>query len=119
MSAMTREERLSSCNTNKYISHMTQVIEEPATAEYQALSTGSSRRGSTYCKLQTHQAMQESAKKRCVRSTRRDHQNSRKNTPIANSVTLHATGMMNCKNSLIASRCARAYAGPTLMRAKA
>src|SRR5277367_4596270 len=98
---------------------MTQEIEGPATAEYHALSTGSSRRGSTYCKLQTHQAIQDSAKKRCVRSTRRDHQKSRKKTPIANNVTLHATGMTNCKNSLTARRCARACAGPTLTRANA
>src|SRR5437868_14724156 len=101
MSAMMREDRPSSCRTNKYSSHMTQEIEQAATAEYQASSTGSSRRGSTYCKLKTHQAMQESAKKRCVRSARRDHQNSRKNTPIASSVTLHATGMMYPRNSLI------------------
>src|SRR5882757_10467477 len=77
MSAMTREDRPSSCSTNKYSSHITQVIEEPATAEYQALSTVSSRRGSTYCKLQTHQAMQERARNRYVRSLRRDHQNIR------------------------------------------
>src|ERR1700733_1824813 len=98
---------------------MTQEIDGPATAEYQALSTGSSRRGSTYCKLQMHQAMQDNAKNRCVRSARRDHQNSKKNTAIASSVTLQATGMTNCKNCLIARRCARAYAGPTLTRANA
>src|SRR5271167_3779945 len=95
---------------------MTQEIEGPATAEYQALSTGSSRRGSTYCKLQTHQAIQDSARSRWVRSTRRDHQKSRKKTPIASSVTLHATGMTNCKNSLIARRCASDCTEPTLMR---
>src|SRR5580698_3320278 len=116
--AIRRENRRSSCNTNKYISHMTQAMAGPATAEYQAFSKASSRLGSTYCRLQMHQAMQDSARKRYVRSLRRDHQNMRKNKPIANKVTLHATGMTICKNSRIASLCDRALAGPTLTRAK-
>src|ERR1700735_1605343 len=101
------------------MSHMTQVIDGPVTAEYQESKTASSRRGSTNCKLHTHQAMHDSARYKCVRSLRRDHQNSRKNTPMAERVTLHATGMTNCKNSRIARRCARVLAGPTLIWANA
>src|ERR1700733_6194059 len=92
---------------------MTQVMEGPVTAPYQAPRVASSRRGSTNCRLQTHHAMHESAKYKCVRSERRDPQNKRKNAAIASNVTLQATGMTNCKKSRTAKRGPKTLAGPT------